>query len=84
MGRVGGIWRDGDEGEERENERERKRGREERERKRGRMNKNTSEDCVSVNGAPSMQGQCQWCPILPLHFLLMSFTINIPFIPSLT
>ena len=33
MGRVGGIWRDGDEGEERENERERKRGR---------MNKKTS------------------------------------------
>ena len=75
MGRVGGIWRDGDEGEERENERERKRGR---------MNKKTSEDHVSVSGAPSMQGQCQWCPILPLHFLLMSFTINIPFIPSLT
>ena len=54
MGRVGGIWRDGYEGEERENEREIKIGREERERKRGRMNKKTSEDRVSVSGAPSM------------------------------
>ena len=75
MGRVGGILRDGDEGEERENEWERKRGR---------MNIKTSEDHVSVIGSPSMQGQCQWCPILPLHFLPMSITINIPFIPSLT
>ena len=58
MGRVGGIWSEGDEGEERENEREINRGREERERKRGRMNKKTSEDRVSVSGAPSMQGRC--------------------------